>query len=599
MRSSVVICALLIGCGGAASSTDPRLDHGERGPATADEAREFVARVDADLRRLYVAQSQAEWAKQTNITPEHEAAAAKAGAELMTYVTSAIRESRRYDSIRDQLDADTRRLIHLLRISGQPAPDDPAQARELASLVTRMDGAYGSAKACDAAGRCRDLLELEDVLAKQRDPEELLAAWQGWHDAAGAAIAPMYSRFVELANVGAKGVGFADVGAMWRSGYDMSPAGFEQEVDRLWSQLAPLYRDLHCYARRKLVDTYGATVVPMDGPIPAHLLGNMWAQHWGYLFPELEPHKGVAPLDVTPARMAKLAEGFFVSLGLDPLPPTFWERSMLTKPEGREVVCHASAWDVTYADDLRIKMCTRINQEDLVVLHHELGHNYYYHYYYTRPILFQSSANDGFHEAVGDTIALSMTPDYLVQVGLLGKAVDSPKATINRQMMVALDKIAFLPFALSVDKWRWDVFAGRVAPADYNRHWWELRREYQGIAPTVSRDGAFDPGAKYHIPGNTPYMRYFLATVLQFQFHRALCAKAGHTGALHDCSIYGSKPAGEALRAMLALGASRPWPEALEALTGERRMDGGAMMEYFAPLREWLAKENQGKRCGW
>ncbi len=446
------------------------------------------------------------------------------------------------------------------------------------------------------------------MLAESRKPAELLAAWQGWHDVAGAAIAPMYPRFVELANAGAKGVGFEDVGVMWRSAYDMKPEEFTVEADRLWSQVEPLYRDLHCYARRKLNKKYGDKLVPPKGPIPAHLLGNMWAQEWNNIYPDLEPYKNVAQLDVSkplkkqkydPVKMTKTAESFFTSMGLDPLPASFWERSMLSKPKDKEVVCHASAWDVTFSDDLRIKMCIKPTHEDLVTIHHELGHDYYFHYYYKLPILYQNGANDGFHEAIGDAIALSMTPAYLKQIGLLDKVVQNQKATINQQMIVALQKISFLPFGLMVDRWRWDVFAGNVKPEQYNKHWWELRQRYQGVAAPVAREAAFDPGAKYHIPANVPYTRYFLSTILQFQFYRALCKKAGHQGPLYECSFFGNKEAGEALRAMLAMGASKPWPEALEALTGEKQMDANALIEYFAPLQGWLAEQNQGQSCGW
>jgi peptidyl-dipeptidase A len=621
MRVPASLLVLLVACGGGTSGSSEPSATTPPGPGsqtpppvdpnqpTAAEAKAFVDQVDAELRKRYVGQSQAEWTKQTNITDENEAAAAKAGAEVMTYVTQAIKQSRRFDPILETLDADTRRKIHLLRIGGQPAPDDPAQAAELAEVATKMDATYGKSKACDESGKkCRDLQVLEDVMAESRKPAQLLAAWKGWHDAAGGAVATMYPRFVELANAGARGVGFPDVGAMWRSGYDMTPDEFAVETDRIWAQVEPLYRDLHCYARRKLNKKYGEKVVPATGPIPAHLLGNMWAQEWNNIYPELEPYKNVAQLDVTKSlrkqkwdavKMTKTAEAFFTSIGLDPLPASFWERSMLTQPKDREVVCHASAWDVEFNDDLRIKMCIKPTHDHLVTIHHELGHDYYFHYYYKLPILYQNGANDGFHEAIGDTIALSMTPQYLNKIGLLDKVVVNDKATINQQMIVALQKVAFLPFSVLVDRWRWDVFAGKVKPEQYNQHWWELRQKYQGVVSPVARDGAFDPGAKYHIPGNTPYTRYFLSTVLQFQFHRALCRKAGHQGPLYECSIHGNKDAGEALRAMLALGASRPWPDALEAMTGERKMDANALIEYFQPLQTWLAEQNKGQTCGW
>jgi peptidyl-dipeptidase A len=616
------------------------------------EAKEFATRVDQELRKLYVDASVAEWANQTDITPAHEEASAKAAEALANGLTKLIKESRKFESVQAKLDPDTRRQLWLLKIAGQPAPDDPAQAEELAKIAAEMTSTYGKGKVCDAskpkpgapkqaqlddltakikaeqdpkkldklkkdqdklqkkfdAAYCKDLDALSKILQKSRKPAELLAAWQGWHDNVGKAIRPLFTRYVELANAGARGVGFRDVAEMWRSGYDMPADQFEKEVDRLWGQVKPLYTQLHCYARRGLNKIYGDSVVPKTGPIPSHVTGNMWAQAWGYLYKELEPYPGVSPIDVTPTlekkydhtKMVKMAEAFYTSLGMNPLPKTFWERSMFLKPKGKDVVCHASAWDVNVNNDLRIKMCINKNQEDLATIHHELGHNYYYNNYYTLPVLYQNGANDGFHEAIGDTIVLSMTPEYMKQKGLLGKVEKNDKATINQQMDVALEKIAFLPFGLMVDKWRWDVFSGKVKPDQFNKHWWDLKLKYQGVVPPVARTEAeFDPGAKYHIPANTPYMRYFLAAVLQFQFHRALCAKAGHKGPLHECSIYGNKEAGEAFKKMLAMGSSKPWQDALFELTGQREMDASAILEYFSPLQKWLEEQNKGQQCGW
>jgi len=395
---------------------------------------------------------------------------------------------------------------------------------------------------------------------------------------------------------------------MWKSGYDMPADAFEADVDRLYTQMKPLYEQLHCYTRSKLNKMYGDKIAPATGSIPTHITGNMWGQTWGYLYPELEPYKGEAAIDVTPTiekkltdkQMVELGEAFYTSLGMPALPPTFWERSMFQKPAGKDAVCHASAWDVTFSNDLRIKMCINKNQEDLDTIHHELGHNYYQMAYHKEPILFQNGANDGFHEAIGDTVVLSMTPEYLKEKGLLDKVTKNDKVTINRQMNTALDKIAFFPFALVVDKWRWDVFSGKVKPENYNSHWWALRKQYQGIVPPMERAATdFDPGAKYHVPGNVPYMRYFLALVLQFQFHRALCKKAGHTGPLNECSIYNNKEAGAAYWKMLQAGSSKPWQEILFDLTGEKQMDATAILEYFAPLQTWLQTENKGQTCGW
>jgi peptidyl-dipeptidase A len=577
------------------------------------EAKVFVQEMDADLRKLYVEASVAAWANETDITPEHEADAARTSAEQAKGITRWIKASRKFDPVLGRLDDQTRRQLRLLSFSGQPAPDDPAKAEELAKLGTEMSSIYGKGKVCNPVKgkeECKDIEALSKVLQKTRKPSDALAAWQGWHDNVGRAERDSFVRYVALANDGARAIGFENVASMWKSAYDMPPDAFEAETDRLYAELRPLYEQLHCHTRRKLSKRYGEAVVPKTGPIPAHLLGNMWAQSWGWLFDELEPFPGEAPINVDAAlakrgayderKMVRVAEGFYTSLGFPPLPATFWERSMFSKPPGKEVVCHASAWDVTYSNDLRIKMCIQKTQEDLDVIHHELGHDYYFAAYYELPVLFQNGANDGFHEAIGDTVVLSITPSYLKEKGLLAKAVKNDKVKLNAQMATALEKIAFLPFGLVVDKWRWDVFSGKVAPDQYNEHWWSLRQAYQGVKPAVARAATdFDPGAKYHVPANVPYMRYFLAAVLQFQFHRALCKIAGHTGPLDECSIYGNKAAGDAFWKMLSLGASKPWQDALFELTGQREMDATAILEYFAPLQAWLEKQNEGQTCGW
>jgi len=579
--------------------------------------------MDADVRNLYVGASVAAWANETDITDEHEAASARAAAAQATGITRWIKASQKFEPVLAELDEVTRRQLELLKFAGQPAPDDAAKADELARLGTEMSSIYGKGKVCDLPGAagCKDIEGLSKVLQTTRDPAQALAAWKGWHDGVGRAERDAFVRYVGLANEGARAVGFEDVAAMWRGAYDMPAQAFEAEVDRLYAQMKPLYEQLHCYTRRKLNQRYGDAVVPKAGPMPAHLLGNMWAQSWGWLYDELVPYPGEPPIDVTPALakpgaydeagMVRIAEAFYTSLGFPALPSTFWERSMFAKPPGKEVVCHASAWDVTYSNDLRIKMCIQKTQEDLDVIHHELGHDFYFAAYYRLPTLFQNGANDGFHEAIGDTAVLSMTPEYLKARGLLaapaqsskppsGKAGKNERLELNQLMQRALEKVAFLPFGLVVDKWRWDVFSGKVAPEQYNEHWWALRQRYQGVAPAVARAASdFDPGAKYHVPANVPYMRYFLAAVLQFQFHRALCRISGHEGPLAECSIYGNQAAGAAFWRMLSLGASRPWQEALFELTGQREMDATAILEYFAPLEHWLAQQNVGESCGW
>jgi peptidyl-dipeptidase A len=574
------------------------------------EAKQYVKDADPTLRKLIVDASLAEWANETDITKEHEAATAKAGEIQSVETTKMVKFARKFDPILDKLDADTRRQLLLLKFQAQPSPDDAKQATELAETATEMTSLYGKGVCTTTNGKesCQDVEFFSKQLQNEKDPAALLKTWKTWHDAVGHAERDLFIKYVGLANNGAQAIGFKNVAELWQANYDMPAEKFAPEVDRLWGQVKPLYTQLHCYARRKLNEQYGDKVVPKTGPIPAHLFGNMWSQTWSYLYPLLEPYKGVAAIDVTPVlaksydaqKMVKMGEAFYTSLGFDPLPQTFWERSMFSKPKGKDVVCHASAWDVQYNNDLRIKMCINLNQEDLWVIHHELGHDFYFQHYFNLPILYQAGANDGFHEAIGDTIQLSMTPGYLKEKGLLDKVDANDKATINQQMKVALEKVAFLPFGLLVDKWRWDVFSGAVKPEQYNQHWWDLKKQYQGmVAPTDRGATDFDPGAKFHVASNTPYMRYFLADILQFQFHRALCAKAGWKGAINECSFYGNKDAGAAYAKMLSLGASKPWQDALEQLTGTRAMDATAILDYFAPLQKWLEEQNKGQDCGW
>ncbi len=577
---------------------------------TPAEARAFAERVNEELRQLSLKSSTAAWVNATYITYDTERLTAWANEDLMAFLSRAVEESLPFRAT--PLDASTRRQLDLLRLVAEPppAPRDPKKRAELAGVAAKLTGLYGSGKWCgrDGKGPCRDLGQLEDVMAASRNWDELLDAWAGWRTIAPP-MKPLYRQLVDLSNEGAREIGFSDVGVQWRSGYDMPPEAFAAEVERLWGQLRPLYDALHCYVRGRLQGTYGKDRVRDGAPIPAHLLGNMWAQTWENVYPLSEPYPGVAGIDVDAAlkargwdqvRMVKAGEAFFTSLGLPPLPDTFWARSMLTKPRDREVVCHASAWDIDARSDLRIKACLKVNEEDLVTAHHELGHNYYQRAYEQLPFILQQGANDGFHEAIGDALALSITPAYLKRLGLAGEAPVDDRAVVNLQLRKALEQVAFLPFSLVMDRWRWEVFSGRVPPERYESAWWELRNRYQGVAAPVARTEAdFDPGAKYHIPANVPYTRYFLASVLKFQFHRGMCRIAGQKGPLHACSIYGNAEVGKRFGAMLALGASRPWPDALEALTGEREMDATAMLDYFAPLRKFLDEQNRGRRCGW
>ena len=576
----------------------------------AAKAEAFVAQAEKELAAHSLLASRMEWVNRTYITEDTDALAAEFGARGTQLSVRLAKGAAKFDNT-PSLSFDVRRKLDFLkRAIVLPAPERPGAAEELNVIATRLESTYGKGKGT-LDGKPISGSDIEEAMGQVRDPEKLKEMWKSWHDNVGSPMRDDYTRLVAIANEGAKDLGFPDVGTLWRSAYDMPPDDFAREMDRLWLQVKPLYEQLHCYVRAKLSEHYGAKVQSATGPIRADLLGNMWAQEWGNIYQLVAP-QGVGDLgyDLTallaaknydPLKMVKTGEGFYTSLGLPSLPPTFWERSLFTKPRDREVVCHASAWDLDNKDDLRIKMCIKVNAEDFVVIHHELGHNYYQRAYNQQPFLYLNGAHDGFHEAIGDFIALSTTPDYLVQIGLLDASkVPSADKDIGLLLRQAMDKVAFLPFGLLVDKWRWDVLSGATKPADYQKHWTDLRLRYQGVIPPVERPAtAFDPGAKYHIPGSVPYARYFLARILQFQFYKAAAEQSGWKGPLHRCSFYGNKEVGERLNKMMAMGSSKPWPDALEAFTGSRKMDGSAMIAYFQPLMTWLEQQNKGRQCGW
>ena len=576
-------------------------------PATAEGAAAFIASAETTMTELLERAARIQWTRATNITFDTMWLEARVNAEVTETQVRLANEAARFNDV--NVPADARRKLNLLRYAiVLPAPTRPGAATELADITTRLDSTYSTGK-FEFQGREITLDEATTLIAESRDPAVTRALYEGWRTISPA-MAPDYARMVEIANEGSRELGYADTGALWRSGYDMDPDAFAAETDRLWAQVKPFYENLHCYVRARLNARYGDAVQPDRGPIRADLLGNMWSQQWGNIYDVVAPTTGgessydltnlltTANYDAT--RMVRTGENFYTSMGLAALPETFWERSQITRPRDREVVCHASAWNLDNVDDLRIKMCTNVNGDDFYTVHHELGHNYYQRAYNQQPMLFRNGANDGFHEAIGDFVGLSaLTPTYLNQIGLL-ETTPGAEEDIPFLLKMALDKIAFLPFGLMVDRWRWDVFSGATPPEAYNTAWTADMLKYQGLVPPGPRPAnAFDPGAKYHVPGNTPYTRYFLAHIYQFQFHRAACKQAGWTGPLHRCSIYGNEEVGRRFNAMMEMGQSRPWPEAMQAFTGETANDASAVADYFAPLNAWLTEQNRGRQCGW
>jgi len=590
----------------AATPTPPTQAAETQNQPTVQEAKEFLEQAAKDIVEYSAYAARVQWVNANFITEDTNWLAEQSGARGAQLSTRLANEAKRFNDLTLPPDM-ARKMDTLKRSSNFPAPERDGAAAELAKISTKLDSTYGTGK-FQYKDKTLSLYEATDIMAKSRDPEELQAIWEGWRTVSPG-MKSDYARMVDIANEGSVELGYKDTGTLWRAGYDMPADDFTKEADRLWGQVKPLYDELYCHVRTKLNENYGDEIVPLDQPIRADILGNMWGQSWSNIYDLVAPETAAEGVDVTAlleknnydaVRMVETGETFFTSLGFAPLPQTFWDRSLITRPADREVICHASAWNLDDKDDVRIKMCTKVTSEDFVTVHHELGHNFYQRAYKNQSVYYRTGANDGFHEAIGDMIALSITPEYLVKIGLLDEG-DLPGADADLALLMdqALDKVAFLPFGLMVDQWRWKVFSGEYSPDEYNSGWWELREKYQGLrAPGDRPANAFDPGAKYHIPGNVPYMRYFLAHILQFQFHKAACDIAGFEGPLHRCSIYGNKDVGAQFNAMMELGASKPWPDALEAFTGTRDMDGSAIIEYFAPLMTYLEEQNTGKSCG-
>ena len=578
---------------------------------SAEDAKKFLAEYERKAQEEGPIISSASWISSNFISHDSQVVIADYSKRFTLQALEDARVAASFDSL--NLEPSDRRALDLIKNGFvMPPPLNEELAGELSTIMSELEAAYGTGRHCFSEDECYDLEGFEAIIDNSRNADELLKAWSGWREI-GKPMKEKYLRMVEIGNQGAQDLGYEGLSDLWFSKYDMPTEQFAVDIDQVYEDIRPLYEALQCHVRAELNEEYGDEIVPLSEPIPAHILGNMWAQSWANVYDLVfEANPNSKPIDLTKVindrgmteiEMVEVAEEFFISLGFSNLPDTFWERSLFVKPADRDVVCHASAWDIDSKNqDLRIKMCIEKNAEDFSTIHHELGHIFYYQAYANQPSIFQRGANDGFHEALGDLLTLSITPDYLKQIGF----VTTDEAEVAKQdalaflMKQALDGVVTAPWTLMLDKWRMAVFNGDVSADEMNDYWWELREKYQGVKSPIERPlDAFDPGAKYHIPGNTPYTRYYLARVLQYQFHEGLCKAMDFQGPLHECSIYGSQIAGDQLRAMLALGQSKPWQDALESIIGTRELSGTAMLNYYAPLKEWLDDKNKDRVCGW
>ena len=575
------------------------------------EIEDFLNNIEEENKNDGPVIYSASWISSNFITYDSQKVIADYGTRYTLKSLERSREASAFDDV--STSAENRRMLNILKSSFvMPPPLNKELASELSSITTSLEAMYGSGEHCYEDGSCYDLEAFESIIDNSRDPEELLKAWQGWHEI-GKPMKSMYMRMVDIGNQGSKDLGYQGLSDLWFSKYDMPADEFLNETDRVWEEVKPLYDALHCHVRAKLNEHYGDNVVSESGPLPVHLLGNMWGQSWSNIYDlvyteesqqnSVDVTKIIEEKGLNEIEMVEYAEDFFLSIGFDPLPDTFWERSLFVKPRDRSVVCHASAWNLDPANnDLRIKMCIEKNEEDFVTIHHELGHIFYYQAYNHLPTLFQGGANDGFHEAFGDLLTLSITPDYLTQIDFITEeqASVAKEDPIGLLMKQALDGVVVVPWALMLDKWRSGVFNGEIDETNLNSSWWKLREYYQGINTSTERsEDYFDPGAKYHIPGNTPYTRYYLARIMQYQFHEALCNEIEFDGLLHECSIYGSEKAGDKIISTMAMGESLPWQDAFENLTGSRKLSGKSILNYYAPLKDWLDEQNKNRTCGW
>ncbi|KAF2355396.1 Peptidase M2 peptidyl-dipeptidase A [Trinorchestia longiramus] len=472
--------------------------------------------------------------------------------------------------------------------------------------------------------------DLTTIMAEVRNHDLLREIWKEWREQVGRKVRPHIKDLVALQNKEARLNGYSDHGAFWRGKYETK--GFEDQIKRLNDQLTPLYRTIHAYVRHKLMITYSDKDIFRDGMIPACVLGDMWGRYgegmcgagmvrgcvgqvwfWTDIYDIVEPYPSATSVDPTPQMqelnmtvrgMYELADAFYQSMGLKPLPKDFYKLSMLERPnDGRDVECHGTAWDFLDGKDFRIRMCTQVNFKYLEVIHHELGHIQYFMQYAHLPLVYRDGANDGFHEGVGELMGMTLaTVNHLISIGLLPDVPQSKESTINFLMRTALKTVTTLPFHYVNDLWRWEVFRGDVPENRWNARYWQLKKQYMGVMPPVNRtEEHLDAFNIFHVNNDFDMIRYFTRTVLQFQFAGALCRIADFEGPLHDCDFSSSKAAGEKLAAMLSLGSSRPWMDALEQLTGGRTMDAGPILHYFQPLRDWLDNylQEHGLTPGW
>ncbi|CAG0912459.1 unnamed protein product [Notodromas monacha] len=638
MRRVVLLCllaclAVVVACGPKQQKRHVGDIRMKKNDNEAD-AIAFLERYNTESSRLLNKGIILDWAYNTNITDANAEASTAASLELQAFSLASFNEALEFDST--NFSEDTQRQLKSVGAKQLPEAEQQTLSEVLTLLrgiftnilciemhvqiilrqiLSNMSRIYGSGQVCWEDGQCSVLEGTEDSLstlfATSTDEPKLRYAWEQWRTNVGRPMKPYYEQYVELKNQLAVIRNYTDYGHEMRSRYEIDD--FELSMEEIYNTTLPYYLELHAYVRRKLYDTYGPEVVDLEGPIPAHLLGDMWGRFWNNIYNLTEPYPGLQSVDptpqmvaqgYTPERMFRQGDAFYQSMGLKAVPDTFYELSMIEKPQdGREVVCHPTAWDFFDGQDYRIKMCTVVSFDDFLVIHHEMGHIQYFMQYSDLPTVYRDGANDGFHEAIGELMSMAVsTPKHLETIGLIDEVVENPDLDINFLLKTSFGSLSTLPFHYVMDLWRWRAFRGEYPDNQWNDEFWKLKESLVGVKAPVERTPEdLDPPALFHISGDYDMMRYFTRTILQFQFFESLCEASGHQGPIYKCDFSGSTAAGDRLAALLRMGRSKPWPDALEELTGQREMDVNPLLNYFAPLYNWLQTENKrlNNKIGW
>ncbi len=594
---------------GAPPKGHPKVD--KKKTATEKDAEAFLDIVTSLLMPVSTTAADADWAAATDVTPEHTGQRTGADKALATLsgATMIVTRAKAFLAKRKELDDVTARQLDKLLLGAAENPGTipdvvnkrvEAEARQSSILdgyTFCLQPKPGAAQGTGACARTGTANQIDDILRKSRDLGERQRVWIASKEI-GRPLKPGLIELRDLRNQVAKEMGYSSYFALQVADYGMTVPEMMALLDSTLETTRPLFDQLHCWAKNTLATRYKKAPPKM---IPAHWIGNRWAQDWPGLIEEasLDPlFKGSSPETIV-----KSAENFYVSLGFPRLPDSFWKKSDLYPvPAGsaRKKNSHASAWHIDHAADVRSLMSVEPDEQWFATAHHELGHIYYYISYSTPavPMLLREGANRAFHEAVGELakLASQQTP-YLIKVGVMPRGKE-PDATAWL-LQSAMDSIVFMPFSAgTMSHFERDLYEGNLPPSDWQKKWWDYAGQYQGVEPPVSRndDALCDACTKTHINDDAAqYYDYALASLIKFQLHDHICTTILKQD-VRACDYSGNHEVGDFLRGILKLGATRDWRAVIQEATGEP-ISPRAMMAFYQPLVDELSKRNAGKDC--